>query len=461
MSHFKRPAKQRQHCIAQQAKQIDGCHFFNLLTDPQLLDVVESNLPKHRERHYPPTETLSLFLGQVMSADGSCQEVVNEANINRVFAGLSPLSSSTGGYCSARQRLPLEMVRNLAGETGILLEKHTPADWLWKGRSVKLVDGTTVSLADSQDNQAHYPQHGNQTEGAGCPLARLVGVISLATGGILAAAIGPCRGKGTGEHGLFRELRDVFAPGDLMLADSYYCSYFLIADLLKREAEVVFEQHGARQTDFRRGKKLGERDHLVNWAKPSRPAWMSREEHKSYADTLAVREMRVRGKVLVTTLLSPRYASKNELGTLFVQRWNVELDLRNIKTTLGMETLKCKTAAMCEKEMWVYFLAYNLIRLLMAEAASQTGILPRQLSFKHTLQIWVAWSQRICLSTGEEDTEVLFLLIAQKRVGKRPGRVEPRAIKRRPKPFMRLKTSRQAAREQIIKNGHGKKLGLN
>jgi hypothetical protein len=253
----------------------------------------------------------------------------------------------------------------------------------------------------------------------------------------------------------------VFASGDLMLADSYYCSYFLIADMQGRGAEVLFEQHGARQTDFRRGKKLGERDHLVNWSKPSRPAWMSPEEYKEYPDKLEVREMRVRGKVLVTTLLNPGETSKNELGKLFVLRWSVELDLRNIKTTLGMEALKCKTAAMCEKEMWVYFLAYNLIRLLMAEAASQAGIPPRQLSFKHTLQIWVAWSQRQYLSNGEEDTEVLFILIAQKRVGMRPDRVEPRAVKRRPKPFIRLKISRQAAREQIIKNGHGKKLGLN
>jgi hypothetical protein len=461
MSHFNRPAVHRQHCIAKQAEQINSCRFFNLLTDSQLLDVVESHLPEHRERLYPPTETLSLFLGQVMSADGSCQNVVNEANVSRAFTGLSLRSSSTGGYCIARKRLPLEMIRKLSQETGRLLEIHSPVDWLWKGRSVKLVDGTTVSLADSQDNQAHYPQHGNQAEGAGFPLARLVGVISLATGGVLTAAIGPYRGKGTGEHGLFRQLREVFASGDLMLADSYYCSYFLIADMQGRGAEVLFEQHGARQTDFRRGKKLGERDHLVNWSKPSRPAWMSPEEYKEYPDKLEVREMRVRGKVLVTTLLNPGETSKNELGKLFVLRWSVELDLRNIKTTLGMEALKCKTAAMCEKEMWVYFLAYNLIRLLMAEAASQAGIPPRQLSFKHTLQIWVAWSQRQYLSNGEEDTEVLFILIAQKRVGMRPDRVEPRAVKRRPKPFIRLKISRQAAREQIIKNGHGKKLGLN
>ena len=168
----------------------------------------------------------------------------------------------------------------------------------------------------------------------------------------------------------------------------------------------------------------------------------------------------VRGKILVTTL-TPQEVSKNELGRLFTDRWHVEVDLRNLKTTLGMEVLKCKTAEMCEKELWVYFLAYNLIRLLMAEAALRTDTVPRQLSFKHTLQIWLAWSGRPHFSNGEEDVEILFVLIAQKRVGQRPGRIESRAVKRRPKLFARLTVPRQVAREHIAKRGHGKKLGLN
>lgn len=402
-----------------------------------------------------------MFLGQVMSTDGSCQNAVNEHNVNRALAGLSPLSGGTGGYCSARQRLPLDLVRGLAQETGSLLDIHASANWLWKGRHVKLVDGTTVTLSDSEDNQAHYPQHGNQTEGVGFPLARLVGVISMATGAVLSVAMGAYRGKGTGEHSLFRELRDGFACGDLMLADSYYCSYFLIADMQARGVDVVFEQHGARRTDFRHGQKLGQRDHLVQWPKPNRPAWMSLEEYRDYPDTVLVREMQVRGKTLVSTLFSPKEVSKNELGELFLKRWSVELDLRNIKTTLGMEVLKCKTVSMCEKEMWAYFLAYNLIRLLMAEAAYRAGIQPRQLSFKHALQLWIAWIQRRSLTNGQKETETLFVLIAQKRVGKRPGRAEPRAVKRRPKPFPRLKVSREEARDKIRKQRRVKKLTLN
>jgi len=244
-----------------------------------------------------------------------------------------------------------------------------------------------------------------------------------------------------------------------MLADSYYCSYFLIADLLARGVDVVFEQHGARKTDFRTGEKLGTRDHVVQWRKPAvKPEWMTAEEYAGYPDALTLRETKVGKKVLVTSFLNPRKVCKQALSRLFLQRWHVEVDLRHIKTTLGMEALSCKTPTMCEKEVWVYMLAYNLIRSLMAQAAEHAGVLPRQLSFKHTLQVWIAWSQRQFLCGTPEDTVGLFRLIAQIRVGNRPGRVEPRLIKRRPKPFPRLQTTREKAREYIRQYGHPKRL---
>lgn len=394
MSNFNQLGAQPQRRVAKQVEESDANGFFNILTGPQLLNLVEEQLPEHRERHYPPTTVLAMFLGQIMSADGSCQNAVNEVNVNRLFSGLPSFSASTGGYCSARQRLPQEMVSTLARQTGELLTTSTPSGWLWRDRDVKLVDGTTIVMPDTEDNRSHYPQHGNQAPGVGSPIARLVGVMSLATGAVLDAAIGPYTGKGTGEHGLFREIRGAFSEGDIMLADSYYCSYFLIADLLARGTDALFEQHGARKTDFRRGEKIGTRDHLVSWSKPARPSWMDKEAYQMYPKDITVREVKVCKKVLVTTLLKPQKTSKNALGKLYLQRWHVELDLRNIKTTLGMEALSCKTAAMCEKEIWAYFLAYNLIRLLMCEAAQQTGLLSRELSFKHTLQVWVAWNNR-------------------------------------------------------------------
>jgi hypothetical protein len=452
-----RSAQQQRH-LAKQAQKVDANHFFNLLTDARMLGTVEAQLPEHRERQFPPTLTLAMFLGQIMSADGSCQNAVNEATVARLLAGMNPGSVNTSGYCQARQRLPQEMLSTLARQSGALLGEQTPQAWLWQGRHVKLVDGTTVSMPDTAENQARFPQHGQQAPGVGFPLARLVGVIALSNGAVLDAAIGPYQGKGTGEYGLFRELKACFVEGDVMLADSYFCSYFLIADMLRRGVDVLFEQHGARITDFRRGEQLGARDHLVWWSKPARPAWMSVEEYRGYPDEIKVREVKVGKKVLVSTLLSPRKTPKAALGELFWQRWNVELDLRNIKTTLGMETLSCKTPQMCEKEFWAYLLAYNLIRLLMAEAALQAEVLPRQLSFKHTLQIWVAWSQRQFLSGSGEDTATLFVLIAQIRVADRPGRIEPRAVKRRPKPYPRLDKPRWKARMEIERSGHAEKL---
>ena len=449
---------QQQRRFAKRAQKVDANHFFNLLTDPRMLDMVEAQLPEHRERQFPPTVTLAMFLGQIMSADGSCQNAVNGALVARLLAGMTPGSASTSGYCQARQRLSQEMVGMLARQSGALLGEQTPPAWLWQGRPVKLVDGTTVSLPDTAENQARFPQHGQQEPGVGFPLARLVGVIALSNGAVLDAGIGPYQGKGTGEHGLFRGLKRCFVEGDVMLADSYFCSYFLIADLRRRGVDVLFEQHGARITDFRRGELVGARDHLVWWSKPTKPDWMSVEEYRGYPDDIQVREVKVGKKVLVSTFLSPRRTPKAVLEELYWQRWNVELDLRNIKTTLGMEALSCKTPLMCEKEFWAYLLAYNLIRLLMAEAALQAGVLPRQLSFKHTLQMWVAWSQRQFLSASGEDTAILFVLIAQVRVADRPGRTEPRAVKRRPKPYPRLDKPRREARMEIRRRGHAKKL---
>lgn len=451
-------SQQQQRCLSKQVQKVDANHFFNLLTSPQLLEPMEALLPEYRERLYPPTVCLSMFLGQVLSADSSCQKAVDEAIIDRQLSGMAANSASTSGFCRARQRLPTDLICTLARQMSALLSEQSLVPWRWRGRHVKLVDGTTTLLPDSAPNQARYPQHGNQKQGAGFPMARLVGVISLAHGAVLDVAMGPYKGKGTGEHGLFRALKDSLVADDVMLADSYYCSYFLIADLLARGVDIVVEQHGARKMDFRRGKRLGARDHAVQWSKPAlRPEWMTAEAYTDYPDTLTLRETKVGKKVLVTSFLKPRAVSKGALGELFLQRWNVEVDLRHIKTTLGMETLSCKTPDMCEKEMWVYMLAYNLIRLLMAQAADSAGVLPRQLSFKHTLQVWIGWSQRQFLCGAQEDTVALFGLIAQIRVGKRPGRIEPRLIKQRPKPFSRLQTTRQEACENIRKYGHPKR----
>ncbi len=444
---------QRRTRIGRQAKATQAVEFFNVLTSPQLLDTTEALLPEHRERLYPPTVALSMFMRQALESDGSCQKAVNGWAAQRAVDGLRPCSVRTGGFCRARQRLPLEMVSTLTRETGRLLHEKALAQWLWRGRAVKLVDGTGISMPDTPENQALYPQPSTQAPGVGFPLARLVMVICLASGAALDAAIGPHSGKGTGELGLVRRLLEGFSPGDVMLADALYCNYFLIATLMAAGVDVLFEQNGARITDFRRGQPLGTRDHIVCWPKPAaRPEWMTHEQYTGFPDKLTVREVKVARQVLVTTLLDHRKVSKDDLSELYARRWNVELDLRNLTTTTGMDVLSCQTPQMNEKQLWVHLLAYNVIRLLMAQAACNADIDPRELSFKHTVQLWTEWVSRGL--SASKNCGLLFTLIAQCRVGNRSGRIEPRMRKRRPKPYPWLKVPRAHARRKIKIHGH-------
>lgn len=450
---------QQQRRVGEHAGRLHAYDFFNLLTRDALLDQVERHLPPHRERLYPPTDTLSLFMAQSLNPDGACQQIVNQHAVDRAASGLKPCSTHTGAYCKARQRLPLDMLSALTRETGRQIAQRAEANWQWLGRTVKLIDGTTVTLPDTAMNQTQYPQQITQKPGLGFPIARLVGLICAATGAILDAAIGPYSGKTGSEHALFRQLLSGISVNDLILADRYYCAYFVIALIKAQGADVLFQQHQRRLTDFRKGQRLGTRDHVVVWKKPKIcPGWMRREQYDAFPDSLDIREVKVKSKVLVTTLLCATKVPKKALGELYASRWNIELDLRNLKTTLGMERLHCKTPAMNEKELWVYLLAYNLIRLLMTESAKQTDMLPRLLSFKHSLQLWLAWSRGGSPGFEEAHLCILYGLIAQQRVGNRPGRVEPRALKRRPKPYPLLMKPRPQARADVLRHGHPKKL---
>ena len=437
----------------------DAYAFFNLLTGPELLEQVESVLPPHRERRFPPTETLSMFLAQALSADRSCQKAVDEAAMRRLAAGLAPGSTHTGAYCRARIRLPKQMVQTLAGYVGQWVTAHASDAWHWRGRPVRLVDGTTLAMPDTPANQAAYPQPRSQKPGLGLPLCRMVGLVCLGSGAVLQAAIGPTRGKGSDEQSLLRSILDTLERGDLLLGDAFYATYFLLCTLRERGIDAVFEQHGSRQrtTDFRLGQHLGVRDHLIVLTKPLiKPDWMSQADYEQAPQSLTVRELRAGGKTLVTTLTCPKHTNKAALKSLYRSRWHVELDLRNLKTTLGMEHLSCRTPAMAIKEIWVYLLAYNLIRLMMAQAALLTHRLPRQLSFKHTVQIWIAWTHHPNLIDNDDKLHALFVLIAQQRVGERPGRIEPRVLKRRPKPYPLLTRPRAIARAYVREHGHSK-----
>lgn len=239
------------------------------------------------------------------------------------------------------------------------------------------------------------------------------------------------------------------------MGDAFFATYFFIAAMQSRGVDLLMEQHGSRRrvTDFRRGQKLSQRDHLIVWEKPKiRPPWMSKADYHSAPDSLTVRELKVGGKILVTTMRCPKAASKGELKSLYQKRWGIELDIRHIKDTMGMNILSCKTPDMVVKEIWVYLLAYNLLRFLMVKASILAGTRPRQISFKHVLQIWLASLYQVDL-LSEGQLCCLLHMMAQQRVGKRPGRIEPRAVKRRPKAFPLLTQPREQARENVRKNG--------
>ena len=448
-----------QRSLQQQRKKSDSVRFFNLLTSPDLLEVVEESLPDHRERFYPPTETLSMFMAQALNDDRSCQKAVNNYVVNRIKSGLSPISTATGAYCNARQRLPLNLIMQIHQCTNKLLTKQLPQQWLWHGRKVRLVDGMSVTMPDTKENQEKFPQHSNQGDGLGFPICRIVGVLCLSSGIVVRALVSKFSGKGSGEQTLLRNMLDCFDAGDIVVGDALFSSYFLWAYLLSHQIDGVFEQMGSRKksTDFRKGKRLGEKDHLIELIKPKvKPDWMVQEDYDKAPEKLIIRELKTGGKILVTSLLSAKKISKKMLQNLYRRRWEIEVNFRHLKTTMKMDSLSCKTPDMIEKEIWIYFLAYNLIRLLMAQAAVIGHLSPVDISFKHTLQLWTDWNQGN--NKIDADIQILFTLILQKRVGNRPGRIEPRAIKQTHQKYPKLQLSRDQARELVRKNGHEKKL---
>ena len=417
-----------------------------------------------RERIYTPWITLGIFLSQILSDDHSCDDAVERFQKFRYDQGLPAVAPETSSYCEARQRLPEELTWELVRRTGQSIHHQAENAWLFHGRSVKLIDGSTVTMPDTPENQAAYPQLDSQAPGVGFPIARLLVVFSLAVGTVLEATLGPYQGKQTSELALLRQVLDQFQPGDLVLADRFFSSYWVIAALQARGVEIVVRLHQARQADFRRGRRLGREDHLVTWTKPSHvPDWMSRAEYEAMPAQLTVRELRVRVRdrtkrvrdlVLVTTLTDRVTYPAEELGSLYRQRWHAELALRSLKTEMRMEMLRTKTPEMVRKEVAIHLLAYNLIRGIMAEAARVEEVSPRRLSFSGALHTVRSFEEGHLYDPARiaADLPRLLELIGQKRVGDRPDRYEPRAVKRRPKPYPRLKLPRRVAK-RLIKRG--------
>lgn len=412
---------------------------------------------------YTPALTLWAFLAQVLSASKSCVAAVARILALRTALGLPLCSPHTGAYGKARAKLSERFLRRLTEVIGETLEEQAPDAWRWHGHRVLLADGFECTLPDTLANQRAYPQPGSQRPGLGFPMIRVVVLLTFATAGLIGAAVGPHQGKETGETALLRQLLDRLRPGDVVVADRYYCSYWMIALLQQQGVEVAFRLHQLRHYDFRRGQRLGPDDHVVVWTKPQRPEWMSAEVYASLPETLTVRELRFRVDhpgyrsqeiVVATTLVDAQRYPLSAVADLYHRRWHVELDIRAIKQTLRMEQLTCKTPAMVRRELWVHLLGYNLVRKVTAEAAWTFGRHPRQLSFAGAVQTleqfrWLLLGQA---ATARPETIVIVLLaVASHEVGQRPGRVEPRAVKRRPKEYDRLTKPRAQARAELLR----------
>lgn len=414
------------------------------------------------ERIYTPLVTLCLFLSQVIDPDHSCRAAVARLIVWLAVNKRKTCAPDTASYCEARLRLPEGVIVRLVRETARRIDGRGPDAWLWKGRSVTLVDGTTASMPDSSANQKEYPQSNTQGIGLGFPLVRLVALISLATGAVRDLALGPYRGEETGETALFRTLWGGLGSGEIVLGDRYFGSFFGIAGLSERGVDVLFRMHQRRKFDFRRGRRLGVLDHVVAWPKPARPDWMDEETYAQSAGELKVRELRVtvdqpgfrvNELVLVTTLLDAEEYTKLEVSDLFLERWNIELDFRSIKVFLGMDVLRCKTPEMVRKEIWMHLLAYNLIRGVMRDAAEAHDKRPRHLSFKGALQTMTAFQDALRWARPGDHArliEEMLKAISCHKVGDRFGRVEPRANKRRPKPQRYLTEPRRQARKALM-----------
>ena len=434
--------------------QCGGTVLERILTAQVVRKLVLEEAGGGRERLYGPLTTVGLFLEQVLGADHSCQDTVARGLSVRVSQGQAPCSLNTGPYCKARQRLSVGLLERLGQEVGVRLMRAQPVQWLWRGRSVKLVDGTTVSMPDTLENQAVFPQSRAQKSGLGFPLARLLGLLSLSCGAVLEWACGPCEGKQTGETALLWALIDKLFRGDVIVADRYFAGYFGIARMRQRGIDVLLRQHPHRRADFRRGKRLGKRDHIVTGIRPSRPAWMDAATYATMPESLSMREVRVAGLTLVTTLQEAEAVDKLELARLYGPRWQIELDFRAIKTVMPMEVLRCKSPEMIRKEIAAHLLAYNLVRTVMAQAASLAHVLPRQLSFKAALRVLNAFEEnlRFCPHARLAFRQAIVLgAIGQALLPVRPDRIEPRAVKRRPKPHPLLTKPRHLARAQLLK----------
>ena len=420
-----------------------------------------------RRRTYPLPLTFWAFLSQVLSLGASCREVVR-----KVQAWYAPQAripdGGTSAYCQARRRLPLTSLTELHQTLADKLSARLTTPELWLGRRVKVVDGTGVSMPDTAANQKDWPQPTGQKPGCGFPVVKLVACFCLASGALLQWVEGTLK-----EHDcrLLQKLLSVFKKGDVVLADRGFSSYATLVTLRARGADAVMRLHQFRKLDWRAGQRLGRRDRRVTWQKgPLQGKLWTAEQWEQLPGELTVRLVeivvavpgfRTQKLVLVTTLLNAQTYSAEALGQLYLRRWAVELCFRDIKTTLGLDVLRCQTPALVRKEIVMHALAYNLLRALMQDIAHHQQVPVQRLSFKGTVDALRQWRELFENAQNQPRTagklrRLFYQSIGTDRLLDRPDRSAPRAVKRRPKNFRLLTQPRHKMLGELNQNKSSK-----
>jgi len=437
-----------------------GLPWIDILPSTRLDEILKEEAIDYRNRVFTPVVTLWAMLYQSLAVDKSLRHTLKCLTAWLTAAGVEPPSSDTGAFSKARQRLPESLLHRLVPETADRLEQRVPQAHHWCGRPVKVFDGTTVQMADTPANQGEYPQHSNQAEGCGFPLAQVVVFFCLMTGAVVAASVGAWQ---TSEIVLSRLLYRQLAPGDVAVADQAYGSYVDLALIQQQGADGVLRKHHARRTDFRKGRKHGIGDHQVPWHKPvRRPVHLSEDEFAALPNTLMVREVclrlcrpgfRPQSVIVVTTLLDAKRYTANQLTHLYGWRWwAAEVNLRHLKSTLGMEMINAKTPEMVRKQMWAHLLGYNLLRSVMEQAAPMAGYARHRLSLQGTRQQFrqdLALLAHLPRTVQERVYTHLLETVAADLLPVRPHRQEPRVVKRRPKSFPRMRQPRSVLKAKL------------
>jgi DDE family transposase len=395
-----------------------------------------------RTRVYTPWVTFVAFLGQVLSRGGACREAVRRVQAWSVARKTVVPDENTSAYCQARARLSLEALRAAHEQINQWIERHTQEAWRWCNRSIKVLDGSGISMPDTAQNRAHWPYAGGQKPGCGFPTAQLVGLFCLATGRLVQFALDSWKAH---EIPLARQLIGWVEPGEIVLTDRGFCGWGLISLFQRKGVDVVMRAHQAR-------KLKGE---TMCWPKPKRDAdsWsVSLWQELPEAITMRVVRFRImvpgfrtQEVVLVTTLLDTEAYPDEAIAALYQRRWAVELCFRDIKTTLGLDVLRCQSPELIEKEIRLQIIAYNLVRALMVEASWTYQVALDRLSFKGTVDTLRQWTPLLAptLFAFKRAREELLRIIAADQVLLRPNRSEPRARKRRPKSYQLLTQPRK------------------